>query len=349
MEYSVLPKSGLKVSRICLGSMTFGNPIGESECCRLVAHALDRGVCFFDTANIYEGYDRTFGSAGGVGEELLGAALQDRRQEAVICTKFGSPVGKEQLDAGLSRKHLDAELTKSLRRLRTDRIDVVLAHRWEAAFPAEELLRTFDDWVRAGKVVAVGVSNWPAWRQAQVGEMALREGLLPISVNSPRYNLLNRAIEVDQVPCALHYGMALLPYQPLQGGVLAGKYRRGMVAPPSSRGAEHPAWLPTLDDALFHKLEVLEKLSANAGFSMAGYSLAWLLSRPAVSSVVVGCRTVAQLDTILGDIDKAFPAGHSVQIDEVFSSPKPASGEQVLRWTRAGWALDDLEELPHRG
>ena len=165
MELRVLGATGMRVSPVCLGTMTFGKPTGAQECEHLVGGALDRGVNFFDTSNSYEGYDRTFGSSGGVAEELLGKALQGRRHEAVICTKFANPVGQGPFDAGLSARHLDRELEKSLRRLGTDRIDVVLAHRWDSSTTVDEVLRVFERWVAAGKVLAVGVSNWPIWRR----------------------------------------------------------------------------------------------------------------------------------------------------------------------------------------
>ena len=162
MEFRPLGSSGIMVSALCVGTMTFGKPLGEAESGRLVSHALDMGINFFDTANVYEGYDRVVGSSGGVSEELLGKALLGRRQEAVVCTKLGNPVGFGPMDGGLSARHLEEQLEKSLRHLKTDWIDLVLAHRWVAGFPVEEVWRVFDRWVCAGKVLSVGISNWPS-------------------------------------------------------------------------------------------------------------------------------------------------------------------------------------------
>jgi L-glyceraldehyde 3-phosphate reductase len=227
MKYAALGQTGIQVSRICLGTMTFGTPVSEPEASDLVHHALECGVNFFDTANVYEGYSRTLGSQGGVAEEILGKALSGNRHRAIICTKIANPVGLGPLDAGLSSRHLELELEKCLRRLRTDWIDLVLAHRWDPSVGIEEICQVFDRWVRLGKVRHVGVSNWPTWRVAQAREIADRYGWPRLAASSPLYNLLRRDAEAEQIPCARHYKIALLPYQPLMGGVLTGKYRRG--------------------------------------------------------------------------------------------------------------------------
>ncbi|MFN7992705.1 MAG: aldo/keto reductase [Bryobacteraceae bacterium] len=343
VPYTVLGSSAIRVSRICAGTMTFGNPVGAEEACRLVAHALDRGVNFFDTANAYEGYDRTFGSGGGVAEELLGRALRDSRQQAVICTKYANPVGLGPEDAGLSAQHLDRELHRSLRRLRTDYIDVVLAHRWDASAQIEEVWRVFDRWVASGKVLAVGVSNWTSWRLAQACETARRNGWVPVAVSSPKYNLFAREIESEHMPCALNYGVSLVTYQPFQGGALTGKYRRGGLPPAGSRGAEMPDWLPDLTASVFDKIESLQNLAAEACMSLPEYAIAWTLSRPGVASVVVGCRTPEQLDSAISAAAAPFPCGHQHRVDTVCPPATLPPGNQVLCWGKAGWALRQIE------
>ncbi|MFN0170862.1 MAG: aldo/keto reductase, partial [Bryobacteraceae bacterium] len=250
MRYAPLGGSGILVSRICLGTMTFGNPLGAEDCERLVAAALDRGIQFFDTANVYEGYDRFWGSPGGVSEELLGQALKGRRRQAVICTKFGNPVGTGPLDAGLSARHLHLQLEASLRRLQTDYLDVVLAHRWDGSVRMEEFLKVCGQWVTAGKVRCIGISNWPVWRIAQASELAGTHAWPKLQVASPKYNLLRRGVELDQTACARHYGLSLVPYQPLEAGLLSGKYRTGAAAPAASRGAEKPSWVPKVDESI---------------------------------------------------------------------------------------------------
>jgi aryl-alcohol dehydrogenase-like predicted oxidoreductase len=338
-----LGRTGLRVSRVCLGTMTFGNPICEPDCQYLVSEALERGVNFFDTSNAYEGYDRSFGSPGGLGEELLGRSLEGRRHQAVICTKFANPVGHGPLDAGLSARHLEAELDKSLKRLRTDYIDIVLAHRWDMACTVDEVSRVFERWVRAGKVLSVGTSNWPVWRMAQLAEQNRATGRLPLAVSSPKYNLLNRGIELEHIPCALENGIALVTYQPFQGGILAGRYRRGQQPDPQSRGAEKPGWMPAIADSLFERLEALEALAAEAGMGLVPYVTAWVLSRPAVAAVVVGCRRPEQLRDVLQGAVQQFPQEHEVKLDALFPPPVPLSGESVLDFQNGAWKLLDSE------
>jgi L-glyceraldehyde 3-phosphate reductase len=337
VHYATLGASGMNVSRVCLGTMTFGRPIEETQCARLVSLALDRGINFIDTANVYEGYARTFGSCGGLAEEILGKALAGRRQEAVICTKFANPVGLGPLQAGLSDRHLEMELDKSLRRLRTDWIDLVLAHRVDAGVPVDEVWRVFERWVRMGKVRAVGVSNWPAWRLAQASEIGARNGWPPVCVSSPKYNLLHREIELEHVPCALAYSTALVTYQPFEGGLLTGKYRRGRPAPENSRGAELPAWMPMPADAIFDRLEGLECLALEAGASLPEYVLAWLLSRPGVTAVVAGCRGAEQLEDLLRSTDRRIPEEHLAKIDALFPPPQATAAQQVLGWKNGAW------------
>jgi aryl-alcohol dehydrogenase-like predicted oxidoreductase len=296
-------------------------------------------VNFFDTANVYEGYGRTFGSPGGLAEEILGRALQGQRHRAVLCTKFANPVGLGALEAGLSARHLEGELEKSLRRLRTDCIDVVLAHRADASVPTEEVWRVFDRWVRSGKVLCVGVSNWAAWRIAQSNELANHRAWPPPCVNSPKYNLLDRSAELEQIPCAVHYGMAVVVYQPFGGGILTGKYRRGQTPPQGTRASEKSAWLPTPDGPVFDKLEVLESLAREAGMGIPQYVISWVLSCQGIASVVAGWRTPEQLDSVLDGLCKAIPADHFPKINSVFPPPKPSGSDQLLQWRDGAWHL----------
>ncbi len=344
MKYRVLGTTGMMVSPICMGTMTFGRPLDEEQSKDLVGYALDQGINFFDTANVYEGYDRKVGSKGGVSERLLGQALSQRRQEAVICTKLGNPSGTGPLDAGLSAHHLELELDYSLKRLGTDWVDLVLAHRWHPAVPMEEVWRVFDRWVRTGKARAVGVSNWPTWRMAQASELARRNGWATVSVSSPKYSLLTRGIELEHVPCARHYGVGLMPYQALEGGALSGKYRRGQAPPAGSRGDEKPEWMPPRDDVLMEKLDALQGLSQEAGMSVLEYVMAWTLSQRGISSVITGLRSRAQLDAIVEASGKSIPPEHFPRINAIFPPPKPVGGDQVLIWGDGSWVLEDREK-----
>ena len=321
MDYAVLGRSGIHVSRLALGTMTFGNPLEEQQCRALVSHALDCGINFFDTANVYEGYGRTFGSAGGLGEEMLGKALRGQRHNAVLCTKFANPVGRGPLDAGLSARHLEKQLESSLRRLGTDWIDVVLAHRGDPSVAVEEVWRVFERWVRSGKVLCVGASNWAAWRIAQANEIAARYGWPPACVTSPKYNMLDRNPELEEIPCASHYGMAVVAYQPFEGGLLTGKYRRGQPPPAGTRASEKPDWVNSLNDSTFDKLEAVEKLARDVQMTLAQYVISWVLSPRRVASAVVGCRTPEQLDSAIEGASRQLPPEHFNKIDSLFPSP----------------------------
>ncbi|MFN0168205.1 MAG: aldo/keto reductase [Bryobacteraceae bacterium] len=343
MRYATLGGSGIHVPRICIGTMTFGNPLTEEECERLVSAALDLGINFFDTADVYEGYDRSWGSHGGVSETILGKTLKGRRHRAVICTKFGNPAGTGPLDAGLSTRHLERQLESSLRRLQTDHVDVFLAHRWHGGTAMEDFLRVCERWVQSGKVRAVGSSNWPVWRITQAAELAHSGGGPPLRVASPKYNLMRRGPELEQAACNRHYGIAMVPYQPLEAGVLSGKYRRGHEAPAGSRGNEKPGWIPKLEESQYQALEALGRLAGEAGATMAEYSVAWVLSRPGVASAILGIRNEEQLQEAVRAVALTLPPHHQAQLDALFPPPSPMGDERILQWRDSGWVLEASE------
>ena len=342
MVYRTLGKTGINVSRVCVGTMNFGTPVGESECVELVQHALDCGINFFDTSNVYEGYNRTFGSAGGVGEELLGKALKGRREEAVILTKIGNPNGMGPLNAGLSSRHLITELEKSLKRLRTDHVDILLAHRTDPAMAAEDIWAAFDRLVQSGKVLSVGVSNWPSWRMAQICELSRRYGWARCAISSPEYSLLNRTVELEHLPACRHYEVGVVPYKTLKGGVLTGKYQRGRCDFEGTRVGDKKYHGPELDDSLYDNLEAYQKIVKQAGMSMTEYSIAWVLSRPMVASVIVAFRSTGQMDAVMKAAEKTISEHDAENINKIFPAPVRPGGEQVLSW-RTEWVLEDRE------
>ena len=342
MEHRCLGRTGLHVSPICMGTMNFGTPVDEADCMRLVSYALDNGINFFDTANAYEGYARTFGSPGGVGEQLLGKALGKRRDEAVVLTKLGNPIGKGPLFAGLSNRHLSIELDKSLRRLGTDYVDVLLCHRTDPSVAIEDLWSTLDRFVRAGKVRNVGISNWPSWRMAQACELARQHGLVRCAVSSPEYSLLTRDIELEHISASMHYEVGLVTYKGLKGGVLTGKYQRGQAAQAGTRAGDGSYWVPQLTDALFDQIEAYQRIVDRSGCTMTEFSLAWLLSRPMVASLILGFRNTDQIDAAITAAGKTIPDDVADPIDEIFHPPIRPGGDQVMRW-RGGWVLDDRE------
>src|SRR5947208_3932955 len=234
MQYRPLGSSGLLVSPVCLGTMTFGTPVSEPDAIRLVHAAIDQGINFLDTANAYEGYARYLGSPGGVAEEIVGKALRDRRDKMILATKVGAPVGPGPQDRGLSAVHILRELDRSLRRLRTDVIDLHILHWPDREVPLETTLAAMDQAVRAGKVRHFGVSNHYGWQLCELLWLADRRGWPRVIASQIPFSLLRREFQDDLDFCRRHH-IGVTPYQALQGGLLTGKYRRAQPLPPHSR------------------------------------------------------------------------------------------------------------------
>jgi aryl-alcohol dehydrogenase-like predicted oxidoreductase len=320
MKLRALGASGLLVSPICLGTMTFGSPVNEADSISLVHAALDRGINFIDTANVYEGYNRFLGSAGGVAEEIVGKALRDRRDKAILATKVGAPVGPGPQDRGLSPVHILREVDRSLKRLRTDTIDLYIIHWPDKEVPLEITHGALETAVRQGKIRSFGVSNHAAWQMAELQAQSARWGWPRVVSSQIPFSLLRREFQHDLEYCQLR-NIAVTPYQSLQGGLLTGKYRRGETAPADSRLAEKPQWMWPLNDALFDKLEAVERLAREVGTTPAKYSLAWTLTQPAMTSLIVGVKTVAQIEEALAALEVAIPAEHLPRIDAACAPP----------------------------
>lgn len=320
MQLRPLGASGLLVSPICLGTMTFGTPVEEADAIRLVHAALDLGINFIDTANVYEGYARYLGSAGGVAEEITGKALLGRREKMILATKVGAPVGPGPQDRGLSAVHILRQLDCSLRRLQTDYIDLYIIHWPDKHVPLETTLAAMETAVRQGKIRHFGASNHSAWQLCEMLWIADRlRGPRVISSQIP-FSLLRREFHHDLAFCAKH-GIGVTPYQTLQGGLLTGKYRRGHAPPAGSRGAEKPEWMWKSDDALFDRLERIESLAGELGAATSQYALAWTLAQPAITSLITGVKRVEQIRDAVAAAEWTFPQEHFAALDEI--SPPP--------------------------
>lgn len=320
MQLRPLGSSGLLVSPICLGTMTFGTPVGEAEAIRLIHAAIDMGINFVDTANVYEGYARYLGSPGGVAEEIVGKALRDRRDQAILATKVAAPVGPGPQDRGLSAVHILRELDRSLKRLQTDVIDLYIIHWPDKHVPLEITLRALDTAVTQGKTRYFGASNHPAWQLCEMLWLADRS-LLPRVISSQiPFSLLRRELQNDLPFCQQH-GIGVTPYQSLQGGLLTGKYRRGQPPPSDSRAAEKPEWMWKQDDALFDRLEALAGLAAEAGIPLSQYALAWTLTQPAMSSLVVGVKSLEQIQDAVAAASIVIPPEHLPKLDVICPPP----------------------------
>lgn len=305
MLHRRLGRSGLKVSEIAYGNwITHGAQLDQERALACTRAALDAGITTFDTADAY---------ANSRAEEVLGLALAGVRRESVeILTKLYWPTGAGANERGLSRKHVMEAAHASLRRLGTDYIDLYQAHRYDEDTPLEETLRAFDDLIRQGKVLYVGVSEWSADQITRALAIADSMGLDRIVSNQPQYNLLRRTIEADVVPLCDSEGVGQLVYQPLAQGVLAGKYLPGQPPPAGSRatdatGSEFIERL--LYDDLLERIQRLKPLAADAGLSLAQLSIAWVLQQPGISAAIVGGSRPAQLT------DSAFASGIKLDPD----------------------------------
>ncbi len=291
MEHRHLGRSGVKVSEIAYGNwITHGSQVEEDAARACVAAALDEGITTFDTADVY---------AGTRAEEVLGRALQGIRRESVeICTKLYWPTGDGPNDSGLSRKHIMESVHGSLRRLRTDYLDLYQAHRYDHETPLEETLRAFNDLVRQGKVLYIGVSEWRAEQIADAVRIADQMGLDRIVSNQPQYNMIWRVIESEIVPLCEKEGIGQIAWSPIAQGALTGKYRPGQ-APPAGTRATDPSGSGFIQnylrDDVLSRVELLRPVAEQAGLSMPQLAVAWTLRNPNVSAAIIGATRPEQV------------------------------------------------------
>ncbi len=321
MEYRQLGRSGLRVSKLTMGTMTFSSsgdfrPVGNTDlegARRQIAMALDAGVNMIDTADIY---------SAGSAEEIVGRVLRGRRDEVLLATKVRFPMGEGANDAGLSRHHVIRGCEASLRRLETDYIDLYQVHEWDGQTPLEETLSALDHLVTSGKVRYVGCSNFAGWQVMKALGIADRTGL-PRFVSQQVYlSLQERSAEYEIVPSAIDQGLGLLTWSPLAGGLLSGKYRRGEDAPPGSRRASEWSEPPIYDeDKLYDTIETVVEVAEARGVAPSRVALAWLLGRPGITSVIVGARTDEQLADNLAAADLSLSAEETARLEAVSRPP----------------------------
>jgi aryl-alcohol dehydrogenase-like predicted oxidoreductase len=317
MEYRHLGKSGLKISEIAYGNwVTHGSQIEEDAARACVLAALDEGISTFDTADAY---------AGGRAEEVLGRALKGVRRESVeIFTKVYWPVGDGANNSGLSRKHICESLHNSLRRLGTDYVDLYQAHRYDYETPLEETLRAFDDLVRAGKALYIGVSEWRAEQIAAALRLAGEMGLDRIVSNQPQYNMLWRVIEPEVLPLCEREGIGQVVFSPIAQGVLTGKYQPGAEPPAGSRATDEKSgaafisrWM---NDEVLTAVAGLPALAADAGLSPAQLAVAWILQNQGVSAAIVGATRPEQVKDNAGAAGVRLEPGLLRKIDDLLAA-----------------------------
>ena len=296
MELRRLGSTGVRVSELCLGTMTFGNEADEATSKAIVDRFLDAGGNFVDTANVY---------SAGVSEEITGRALSSRRDKVILATKVRFPMGDDANDVGLSRRNIRAQVEASLRRLGTDWIDLYQVHCWDPRTPLEETISTLNDLVHEGKVRYLGASNFAGWHLAKALGIAALHDWEPFVSLQPEYSLITRDIERELLPQCKDEGLAVLPWSPLAGGVLSGKYRRDTDFPAGTRGAdtENPiTFTYRLDDRAWNIVDAVGKVAAEVGKTPAQVALNWVANRPGITAPIIGARNLTQLDDNLAAV-----------------------------------------------
>lgn len=316
MEYRNLGRTGLKVSELCLGTMQFGWTADETTSIEVLTAAFDRGVNFIDTADVYSRWVE--GNPGGVSEQIIGKWMKKQgiaREKLVIATKVRGPMGTGPNDRGLSRAHIFQAVEGSLRRLGTDYIDLYQTHAQEEETLIEETLRAMDDLIRQGKVLYVGGSNYSPWRLMQSLWAADKHGWQGFQSLQPHYNLVHRGEFEDQLADVCRtYGLGVIPYSPLAGGFLTGKYRRGNEQPDSARQKGASRYFNDRNWALLEQMETLGK--EKGGCSISQIALAWLLTDPLITSPIIGPRDLQQLEDNLGAVGLRLTAEEKQALDQ---------------------------------
>jgi aryl-alcohol dehydrogenase-like predicted oxidoreductase len=303
MEYRELGRTGVMVSPLCLGAMNFGAPTSEADSLVILQRAQEAGINFIDTANVYN---------LGESERIVGRFLKESgmRSRVVLATKVYGKMGDLPNQGGASRYHIIQSCEDSLRRLQTDHIDLYQLHRPSQTIPVDETLRAFDDLVRAGKVLYIGCSTHPAWMVMEALTVSECSGLVRYISEQPPYNLLDRRIENELVPLCQKYGMAILPWSPLAGGILAGRYTSTKDFPAGSRATR--GWQAFIDRVTPRGLEVAEevaKMAEERGMTVSQLALLWCKDQPAVTAPIIGPRTLLHLEDALAILDRKLDDG----------------------------------------
>ncbi|MEI7025410.1 aldo/keto reductase [Paenibacillus sp. y28] len=316
MQYRQLGGSGLRVSLLGLGTNAFGKRADEAASAQILHYALDQGVNFIDTANIY---------AGSESERIIGRALEGRRHEAVLATKAGLPMGQGPNDRGSSRYHLERELESSLRRLKTDYVDLYQIHTFDPYTPLEETLRTLDDMVRSGKVRYIGASNYAAWELMKALGTSQELGLNRYVSTQVSYSLADRTPERELVPLCLDQGVGIIPYFPLAGGILTGKYAAVESAPQGSRVQTDPSFGAFLNEERVRLGGQVQELAQSLALTAGSLSLSWLMHQPAVSTVIVGATRADQLKENLSSVSVQLGADSLQLLDQISAGTRYGS------------------------
>ena len=322
MEYRNLGKTGLKVSELCLGAMTFGRESTEDLGFQIMDRFAEAGGNFIDTADVY---------TQGVSEEIVGRWMKDKsRDDFIIATKVRFPMGEGPNEVGLSRKHILDGVEASLRRLDTDYIDIYQVHAWDSGTPLAETLSTLDGLVQRGVVRYTGASNFSGWQLQKAIDLSMQNGWESFSCLQPLYNLLDRSTEWELMPVCLNEGLGVIPWSPLRGGWLSGKYRRGMTEPPKDTRVEtagkfgwSESWSAYDNEHTWSVLDALFAMAEETGKTPAQVALNWALNRPGVTAPIIGVRNLKHLEDNLGATGWALSDDQMDRLNQVSDKLKP--------------------------
>lgn len=322
MNYRQMGRTGLRVSELCLGAMTFGRETTEEDSQIILDRFIEAGGNFIDTADVY---------SAGISEEILGRWLKNKNREGlVIATKVRFPTGAGTNDVGLSRKHILSGIENSLRRLGTDYVDIYQTHMWDAATPIEETLAVLNSLVQAGKVRYIGASNVAGYQLQKAIDVSRANGWEPYTCLQPLYNLLDRAVEWELLPVCQNEGVGVIPWSPLRGGWLSGKYHRGMSAPPAGSRVEDAEkyhwgerWSEYATERTWDVIDSLVAVAKEVEKTPAQVALNWVLNRPGITAPIIGVRTMSHLEIDLGATGWALTDEQVSRLNQVSDTPLP--------------------------
>ncbi|MFD1676777.1 aldo/keto reductase [Alicyclobacillus fodiniaquatilis] len=327
MKYSTVGKTGVQVSSLCFGTMSFGGNADEQTSKAMFTRCREAGINFFDTANVY---------SAGRSEEILGSCIADCRDEIVLTSKVFFPMGKDINAKGLSRRHIMLAVEDSLLRLKTDRLDFYFVHMFDECTPMEETLRALDDLQSQGKILYPAVSNWAAWQIAKALGISAKEQLARFELIQPMYSLVKRQVEVEILPLALSEQMGVIAYSPLGGGLLTGKYGVNK-RPEQGRLVDEARYTARYaDESNFVVADRFNAYAAEQGINPATLAVAWVMSHPAITAPIIGARNLAQLEDSLAAIDVDMTSEWRDEISSLSVAPAPATDRSETR--SSNWA-----------
>jgi len=322
MHYRILGETGVRVSCLCMGTVTFGREANEEAAAAMFHRCREAGINFFDTANVY---------ADGQAEKILGRLIADCRDEIVLTSKAGFPAGDDVNARGLSRRHIVRSVEASLKQLGTDRLDLYFVHTFDPSTPVEETLRALDDLVHQGKILYPAASNWAAWQIATALGISAREGLARFECIQPMYNLAKRQAEVEILPLAQAERLGVISYSPLGGGLLTGKYGTKQ-RPDQGRLVDNSMYVRRYGDPAYY--EIAERFTAHAkerGVHPATLAVAWVMTNPALTAPIIGARNVEQLEGSLAALDVPMTPEWRAEISALSIEPPPATDRSEER------------------